>query len=177
MMRPKDCRYTETSELKTTGRKRLSQEATVQGKNSELPNPNSQIPTLPPSSQGVVKKISAQPRRSGKPYDLRERALDFAADILGLVARLPSSPEGNLIRTQLARAAASIGANTEEADGASSRLDKRKSLIVARKEARETRYWLRLLERRWGTSVSVRAQLQEATEILHILSSIVEKLS
>ena len=64
----------------------------------------------------------------------------------------------------------------EEADGAVSRADKRRAFVIARKEARETRYWLRLLERKLGMKVPVRADIHEASELVYILSAIITKL-
>jgi four helix bundle protein len=115
------------------------------------------------------------PPTSDKPFDLRERTLLFAVRILDVAARLPSAPEGYVVRQQLARAGTSIGANVEESDGAFSRMDKRRSFIIARKEARELRFWLSVIERRWpGVDVSI--DLQEVSEIILILSAIVAKL-
>jgi four helix bundle protein len=50
-----------------------------------------------------------------------------------------------IIRTQLAKAGTSIGANVEEADGALTKKDFVNKIAIARKEAKETRYWLRLI--------------------------------
>ncbi|MBI2931095.1 MAG: four helix bundle protein [Planctomycetes bacterium] len=92
-----------------------------------------------------------------------------------MTASLPQSVEAQMVRSQLARSAASIGSNVEEAAGAITQPDRRRTLVVARKEARETRFWLRLLERRWGLDVG--ALMGEATELLNILSAIISKLS
>ncbi len=96
--------------------------------------------------------------------------------IIEIVGTLPESAQGRAVKEQLVRAGTSIGANVEEGDGAVSRPDKRKSFTIARKEARETRYWLTLIDRVWGKTIDVRADLQEATEILYILSAIIDKL-
>jgi four helix bundle protein len=112
-----------------------------------------------------------------KPYDIKERTLEFSVRILQVAAALPESPEAGILKRQLVAAGTSIGANVEEADGAVSRADKRKSFVIARKEARETRYWLTLVDRVWGKTVDVTADVKEATELLYILSSIVDKLA
>ena len=85
-----------------------------------------------------------KPNNAAKPYDLRERSLEFAVRMLRVAASLPLDSEGLIVRPQIARAGASIGANIEEADGAISKKDKRKSFSISRKETRETRYWLRI---------------------------------
>ncbi len=90
--------------------------------------------------------------------------------ILEITGALPDTTEGRTIKGQLVRAGTSIGANVEEGDGAVSRPDQRKSFTVARKEARETRYWLTLIDRAWGKTLDVRA------DILYISSAIIGKL-
>lgn len=124
--------------------------------------------------------MSDQPRTppgSGRPFDIRVRTLDFADAALDVVAAIPPSPEGGVVRAQLAEAATSIGANVEEADGALTKLDRRKSFVIARKEACESRFWLRLTGRRWGTTIAVAPLLQEVEEIIRVLSAIIDKLS
>jgi len=96
--------------------------------------------------------------------------------MLHISATIPKEGAGRLIADQLSRSGTSIGANVEEADGAFTRADKRKTLVVARKEVREVRYWLRLIDRVWGNKVPVREDLGEATQLLYILSSIIDKL-
>ena len=119
--------------------------------NFQLPNPN-KLPN--PKSQ------------QNKPYDIRERTMEFALRVLEICGKLPENPEGYAVRGQLVRCGTSIGANVEEADGAVSRADKRKSFVVARKECRETRYWLKLIERKWA-QLQVGRDISEATEILY----------
>lgn len=133
---------------------------------------NSQQPTL--NSHKTPK--THVPTRVPKPYDIRERTLQFALRILEITGRLPETPEGKVVRQQLAAAGTSIGANVEEADGAVSKADKRKSLVVARKETREVRYWLRLIERKWAALVDVTADIIESGELLNILSTMVSRL-
>ena len=133
------------------------------------PNPN-EIPK-PNSQQGP----NNQPGQARKPCDLRDRTFEFAVRILEIATTLPSTGYGK-IADQLARSGSSIGANVEEADGAVSRADKRKAFVIARKEAREARYWLRLVDRVLGKKISVRADIDEASELVYILSAIIYKL-
>lgn len=137
-----------------------------------MPEKNSQAPT--PKSQQTPK--AQLPTRPPKPYDIRERTLQFALRILEITGALPDTPEGRIVRQQLAAAGTSIGANVEEADGAVSKADKRKSLVVARKETREVRYWLRLIERKWAALVNVSADIIESGELLNILSTMISRL-
>jgi len=112
-----------------------------------------------------------------KPYDIRERTFELALRTIRIVGELPRNGPGWRVADQLSRCGPSVGANVEEADGAVSKADKRKALIIARKEIRESRYWLRIIDRLWGDRLAVNADVDEATEILRILSSIILKLS
>jgi four helix bundle protein len=98
-------------------------------------------------------------------------------DTLDLAERLPRSPEADAVRRQFCRAGTAIGANVEEANGAASRRDARRSFVVARKEARETRYWLRLIQRRWGDGRLADPAIAEVSELINIVSVIIQKLT
>ena len=111
---------------------------------------------------------------TGKPYDLHERSLVFACDIVGAVEFLHRrGPIGRELSYQLLAAATSVGANYEESDGASSIADFIAKTRIALKEAKETRFRLRvcrrsdLLDRRFDPLV------QESDEIVRILGKIV----
>ena len=73
-------------------------------------------------------------------YDLKDRTLTFAIKTIKFIKHLPKDTSGFTISDQLARSSTSIGANIEEADGASTRNDMFYKMSLARKEARETRY-------------------------------------
>jgi four helix bundle protein len=79
---------------------------------------------------------------------------------------------------QLGRSSGSVGANYIEANEGLTAKERKHRMRVARKEAKESRWWLRLLDA--GAEPSVederRALEQEATELLKILSSIILKL-
>jgi len=129
-----------------------------------------------PNSQLPNHEFDGKSPLLAKPYDLRERSFLFALRILKVAASLPKTPETIIVRRQLTRSGTSIGANIEEADGAVSRADKRRSLIIARKEARETAYWLRIAKHLMSGSTAMDADVQEAAELASILSVIVSKL-
>ena len=80
-------------------------------------------------------------------YDLEERTIKFAEIILDLSKKVPQNPLTVPIITQLIKAGTSIGANYAEANGASSKKDFKNKIFICKKEARETKYWLRLLSR------------------------------
>ena len=82
----------------------------------------------------------------GRSKELEERTIKFSLQIIRLVKPLPETSENRIIKTQLIRSATGIGANYTEANNAASRLDFRNKIFIAKKEAAETRYWLRLLQ-------------------------------
>ncbi len=109
-----------------------------------------------------------------KPEDIKDRTFRFALTIISLVESLPNTISAKTIGKQLIRSGTSIGANVEEATAAHSKDDFVYRMNVALREARETLYWLRLLdasgilEKRLLTDV-----LKEADEITRILGAIV----
>ncbi len=86
--------------------------------------------------------------RSGRdiPFDIKKRTFLFAVRIIQLVGKLPRTVAGIEMGRQLLRAGTSVGSNVEEADEAISRKDFVNHTRIARKEARESRYWLTLIE-------------------------------
>jgi len=76
--------------------------------------------------------------------------------------------------TQLLKSGTSIGANIEEAIGGSSRKDFIHKLEIAYREARETRYWLRLLKESGLLEIKLADSLiNDCEELLKILSAII----
>lgn len=108
--------------------------------------------------------------------DLPERSFAFARMILSIVRTLPKDACGGAIGRQLARSGTSIGANVHEADVALTDPEFTHSCSIARKEASETLYWLRLCKADGLlTGAKLDAAITEADELLHILSAIVKK--
>lgn len=107
------------------------------------------------------------------PFDIKKRTFLFAVRIVQLVGKLPLTVAGIEIGRQLLRSGTSVGSNVEEADGAISRKDFVNHTRIARKEARESRYWLTLID---GAELlrepEVSALAQEADELSRILSKI-----
>ena len=78
--------------------------------------------------------------------DLCERTFQFALEIVNLCRTLSKkSGVAQTMSKQLLRSGTSVGANIEEGQAAQSRADFVSKYSIARKEARETHYWLRLL--------------------------------
>lgn len=79
-----------------------------------------------------------------------------------------------VISKQLLRSGTSIGANVEEAQDGSSKADFRYKMTISLREARETKYWLRLIKHGKLGNVNVDAELEMVQELLKILTAIVK---
>lgn len=104
---------------------------------------------------------------------IRDRSLDFAIEIIGLYKILTEKKE-YILSKQLLRSGTSIGANVEEALGGHSIKDFVARLIIAYKEARETKYWLRLLQRSQLVPNDYHKYINEIDQILNILAAIIK---
>ena len=80
-------------------------------------------------------------------YDLEERTARFGEAIIDFAKAIPQNPITNRIITQLIGAATSVGANYVEADDAVSKKEFLKNIGTCRKEARETKHFLRMVVR------------------------------
>jgi len=81
----------------------------------------------------------------GTRYDLEERLLEYAAQVIRLVERLPSTRAGNHVAGQLLRSGTSALPNHGEAQAAESRKDFIHKLKICHKELRESARWFRLI--------------------------------
>jgi len=106
-------------------------------------------------------------------YDLEERALNFAQRVIRYIENLPKTLANNEISKQLMRAATSVGANYIEANESLGKKDFIMKARISKREAKESRYWLKLsgpLQEKEKEFL-----IQEATELMKILGSIIEK--
>jgi four helix bundle protein len=110
-------------------------------------------------------------------FDLEERTFRFASDVRSFVKRLPRTISNAEDVRQLIRASGSVGANYIEANESLSKRDFRLRVKIVRKEAKESRYWLRLLDTKDAAELDrARATLiGESTELLKIFSAILRK--
>jgi len=112
---------------------------------------------------------------SGKGADIRNRAFEFACAVIAVHRWLyKRDPSLRSTSGQAASAAGSIGANLEEGDAAQSKADFISKCNISLKEARECRYWLRVLSH-FVRSKRLEALIAESTEIIAILTTIVRK--
>ncbi len=117
---------------------------------------------------------------NNKVYDIKERCLRFAVETARFIDKLPRKQSAIEYGKQLIRSSASIGANLEEADGALSKRDFLNKVGIARKEAKESKYWLRLIKEvelinNQDDNKGLEWLLGESEEIKLILSSIINK--
>ena len=114
---------------------------------------------------------------NSKRYDLEERTFQFAKDVRAFVKALPRTVANDEDMRQLVRASGSVGANYIEANDSLSKKDFVMRIKISRKEAKESRYWLRLLDTAESeSSERTRASLiREATELMNIFGAIVRK--
>ncbi len=101
------------------------------------------------------------------------KTFDFALTIINLFTELKNENEF-IISKQLLRSATSIGANVEEAIAAQSRKDFVHKMSIASKEARETKYWLRLLDQSNLTKIIMSNYLIEIEHIINIITKIIK---
>jgi len=108
------------------------------------------------------------------PFDIKERTFLFGVRIIELAGELPRTVAGIEVGRQLIRAGTSVGSNMEEADGAVSKKDFVNHVKIARKEARESRYWLAMIDAAGLLhDPEVQALSQETIELVRILSGII----
>jgi four helix bundle protein len=112
-----------------------------------------------------------------KPRDLEDRTFLFAQSVRGFVKQLPRSVSNTEDVRQLVRASGSVAANWIEADEALSKKDFLMRVKICRKEAKESRLFLRLIDT--GSVKNIAAAREalsaEARELTLIFSSIISK--
>jgi four helix bundle protein len=109
--------------------------------------------------------------------NLHERAFKLAAFVFRLYPKLATAGVGHaFIAKQLLRAASSIGSNLEEGAAPSSRRDMTAKYAIALREARESKFWARLLatDARWSKELAW--VIQESGEFVAMLTVSVKKL-
>ena len=110
-----------------------------------------------------------------KQYDLEERTLKFAEQVRDFIRKLPKTLTNIEYSKQLIRASGSVGANYIEANESFSKKDFVMRIKICRKEVKESRYWLKLVEITNNLEKERELLIQEATELMKIFGSIVEK--
>ena len=107
-------------------------------------------------------------------YDLEERTINFSKDIIDFCKKLPQNSINRSLISQLIRSGTSIGANYSEADEANSKKDFINKIAIAKKETKETKYWLTLIAHTFPDfKPEARELWKEAQELNLILAAII----
>ncbi len=114
---------------------------------------------------------------NSKHYDLEERTFAFARRVRKFVRTLPQILQNIEDGRQLIKASGSVGGNYIEANEALSKKDFVMRIKICRKESKESRYWLRLIDATaQEEQENERTSLEkEATELMNIFGSIFRK--
>lgn len=112
-----------------------------------------------------------------KVYNLEERTFEFAKDVRTMVSKLQKSISNIEDGKQVIRSSGSVGANYIEANESLSSKDFEYRIRICRKEAKESTYWLKLLDTINNTeqSAEIHSLIDETLELRKILTSILEK--
>ena len=107
-------------------------------------------------------------------YDLEDRTCEFARRVRAFLKRVPRTIANTEDGRQLVRSSGSVAANYIEANESLSKKDFRYRIKVCRKEAKESRLWLRLLDIGSGTEIDAERQnlVQESGELTRIFGAI-----
>ncbi len=102
-----------------------------------------------------------------------DKTFDFALSIIELYREMTNQKE-YIISKQILRSGTSIGANVSEATAAISKKDFIAKMSIASKEARETRYWLKLPDKSNFVKCDLKNRMEEIENITNILTAIVK---
>jgi four helix bundle protein len=112
---------------------------------------------------------------NNKTQELLDRTFFFEVNVLKFLKTLPDDFIYRIPKGQVARSCVSVGANYEEAQGAVSKRDFSNKIGISYKEARETLYWIRVLEKLYDEVVyqkDFRFFLKESQELKNIFAAI-----
>ena len=137
-----------------------------------MENPKSQYRN--PKQIRKSKTLNANPENA-KPYDLEERTAVFAERSRAFVKRQPQTIGNIEDAKQFIRASGSIGANYIEANEAIGKKDFVMKIKICRREAKETCYWLRLLDVDGDLEKERHRLSSEARELTDIFGAILRK--
>ena len=114
--------------------------------------------------------------QNSKQYDLEERTFQFAKRVRVFIKEIPKTISNYEDGKQLARSSGSVGANYIEANEALSKKDFVMRIKICRKEAKESRLWLKLYDINNDELEKERAILiKESTELMNIFGAIIRK--
>ena len=106
----------------------------------------------------------------------RMRMIDFSVMVMKACSKLRKDPILWSICDQIIRSSSSIGANVNEAQGANSRKDFANYFQIALKSARETRYWIQVIERYDSENIEMKHLYDENEHLINILQASIKTL-
>src|SRR5687768_3800612 len=129
------------------------------------------------TSKSETRKLETKKESRTNHYDLEDRTFLFAKEVREFTKQIPKTVANIEDTKQVVRASGSIGANYIEANESLSKKDFLLRIKICRKEAKESRYWLLLMDAGVdSTAVKQRDSLiQEATELTSIFEAIMRK--
>ena len=139
--------------------------------NRRTPNAQRRTPNIEIRSWRFAEIADGEYDAKRKPtYDLEDRLLEFAANVIELTELLPNTRAGNHIAGQLLRCGTSSLSNHGEVEAAESCRDFLHKLRICLKELRETKRWLRLVGRvkKLGLPANLVGCLNEVEELIRI---------
>ena len=108
--------------------------------------------------------------QSGKPkFDLEERTAVFGEAVVRFAKKVPQNPVTIPLISQIVRSGTSVGANYCEADDAGSKKDFKYKIGICRKEARETKLWLRMIAAAAPELKAEARELWQEAKELHLI--------
>jgi len=111
-----------------------------------------------------------------KKYDLEERTAKFGEEIIKFAKKISMTTVNRSLIDQLVRSGTSVGANYCEADDAHSKKDFLLKIGICKKESRETKHWLRMVETAApNLTEEIKPLKQEAQELNLIFAAIIRK--
>lgn len=113
-----------------------------------------------------------------KTYNLEERTFEFAQQVRRFVKSIPKSIANFEDGKQVIRSSGSVGANYIEANDSLGEKDKLMKLRICRKESKESKFWLRLMDTDSQQELETERinLMTEANELMLIFGSILQKL-
>lgn len=111
-------------------------------------------------------------------YDLEERTAKFGEEIINLCKNIKQDAVTRPVISQLIRSGTSVGANYCEANNASSKKDFKNKIFICKKEAQETKHWLRMLAKCVPEKKEeIRKIWKETQELTQIFQKIINSLN
>lgn len=124
--------------------------------------------------ENQIKDPKIQIASNSKQINIHERIYAFVLEVIKLTQQLQKNPSNIVIVNQILRSATSVGANDQEADAAESRKDFIAKYTIAKKELKETSYWLKLINDTNQTiNNDIKTLRNESEELLRIISTII----